>query len=42
MLRPVAAQTPGVQAWLLAKEDAALLLADFRAAAISRSTARRT
>jgi hypothetical protein len=28
MLRPVAAQTPGVQAWLLAKEDAAILLSD--------------
>jgi hypothetical protein len=28
MLRPVAAQTPGVQAWLLAKEDAALLVND--------------
>jgi hypothetical protein len=28
MLRPVAAQTPGVQAWLLAKEDAALLVSD--------------
>lgn len=28
MLRPVAAQTPGVQAWLMAKEDAALLLND--------------
>ncbi len=28
MLRPVAAQTPGVQAWLLAKEDASLLLND--------------
>jgi hypothetical protein len=27
MLRPIAAQTPGVQAWLLHKEDAALLLA---------------
>ncbi|MGD9722832.1 MAG: hypothetical protein AB7O59_15970 [Pirellulales bacterium] len=28
MLRPVSAQTPGVQAWLMAKEDASLLLAD--------------
>ncbi len=28
MLRPVSAETPGVQAWLLAKEDAALLLND--------------
>jgi len=28
MLRPVSAQTPGVQAWLLAKEDAAVLLND--------------
>jgi hypothetical protein len=28
MLHPVAAQTPGVQAWLLAKEDAALLVND--------------
>ena len=28
MLRPVAAQTPGVQAWLMAKEDASLLLND--------------
>ncbi|MEX2113785.1 MAG: hypothetical protein WD845_11405 [Pirellulales bacterium] len=28
MLRPVAAQTPGVMAWLMAKEDAALLLND--------------
>lgn len=30
MLRPVAAQTPGVQAWLMEKEDAAILLADLR------------
>ncbi len=30
MLKAVAAQTPGVQAWLLAKEDAALMLADLR------------
>ncbi|MBI3838481.1 MAG: hypothetical protein HY288_11180 [Planctomycetia bacterium] len=30
MLHPVTAQTPGVQAWLLAKEDAALLVADLR------------
>jgi hypothetical protein len=29
-LHPVAAQTQGVQAWLLAKEDAALLAADLR------------
>lgn len=29
-LRPVAAQTPGVQAWLMEKEDAAMLLADLR------------
>jgi hypothetical protein len=28
MLRPVAAQSPGVQAWLLAKEDASLLVND--------------
>jgi hypothetical protein len=28
MLRPVSAQTPGVQAWLLAREDAAFLLND--------------
>jgi hypothetical protein len=28
VLRPVAAQSQGVQAWLLAKEDAALLVAD--------------
>jgi hypothetical protein len=30
MLHPVSAQTPGVQAWLLAKEDASLLAADLR------------
>jgi hypothetical protein len=30
MLHPVAAQTPGVQAWLLEREDAAMLLADLR------------
>jgi hypothetical protein len=30
MLKPVTAQTQGVQAWLLAKEDAALLTADLR------------
>lgn len=30
MLRPVTAQSQGVQAWLLAKEDAALLIADLR------------
>lgn len=30
MLRPVAVQSQGVQAWLLAKEDAALLIADLR------------
>ncbi len=30
MLHPVAVQTPGVQAWLVAKEDAALLAADLR------------
>ncbi len=30
MLRPVAVQTPGVQCWLLAREDAAMLLADLR------------
>jgi hypothetical protein len=30
MLRPVAVQTQGIQAWLLQKEDAALLLADLR------------
>ncbi|MBS0208639.1 MAG: hypothetical protein JSS27_06750 [Planctomycetes bacterium] len=30
MLRPVAVQAQGVQAWLLAKEDAAVLLADLR------------
>jgi hypothetical protein len=30
LLHPVATQTQGVQAWLLAKEDAALLLADLR------------
>ena len=30
MLHPVATQTQGVQAWLLAKEDAALLVADLR------------
>jgi hypothetical protein len=28
VLRPVGAQSPGVQAWLLAKEEAALLVAD--------------
>ena len=28
MLRPVSVQTPGVSAWLLAKEDAAMLLSD--------------
>ena len=30
ILHPVAVQTQGVQAWLLAKEDAALLVADLR------------
>jgi hypothetical protein len=30
MLHPVAAQTQGIQAWLLAKEDAALMVADLR------------
>jgi hypothetical protein len=30
LLRPVAAQAQGVQAWLLAKEDAALVVADMR------------
>lgn len=30
LLRPVTVQTPGVQAWLLAKEDAAVLLADLQ------------
>jgi hypothetical protein len=30
LLNPVATQTQGVQAWLLAKEDAALLLAELR------------
>ena len=30
MLRPVAAQSPGVQAWLLEREDAALLVAELR------------
>lgn len=30
LLNPVAAQTQGVQAWLLAKEDAAYLLSDLR------------
>jgi len=30
LLRPVAVQTPGVGAWLLAKEDAAVLVADLR------------
>ncbi len=30
MLRPVPVQTPGIQAWLLTKEDAAVLLADLR------------
>jgi hypothetical protein len=30
LLRPVKVQTPGVQAWLLAKEDAAVLLADLQ------------
>jgi hypothetical protein len=30
VLHPVAAQTQGIQAWLLAKEDAALLVADLR------------
>jgi len=29
-LRPVSVQTPGVSAWLLQKEDAAILLADLR------------
>ena len=29
-LRPVAVQTPGAEAWLMAKEDAAVLLADLR------------
>lgn len=30
MLKPVAVQTQGIQAWLVAKEDAALLLAELR------------
>ena len=30
LLRPVAVQTPGTGAWLLAREDAAILLADLR------------
>ena len=30
MMRAIAAQTPGVQAWVLQKEDAAMLLADLR------------
>jgi hypothetical protein len=30
MMQPVEVQTPGVQAWLMAKEDAALLLAGLR------------
>lgn len=30
LLHPVGVQTPGVQAWLLAKEDAAILLAELR------------
>ncbi len=30
LLRPVSVQTPGVSAWLLEKEDAAILLADLR------------
>lgn len=30
LLRPVSASTPGVQAWLLKKEDTAMLLADLR------------
>jgi hypothetical protein len=30
LLRPVAVQTPGVSAWLLEKEDAAVLLADLQ------------
>jgi hypothetical protein len=30
MLKPVSAQTQGIQAWLLAKEDAALLTAELR------------
>lgn len=30
VLRPVAVQTPGIEAWLLSKEDAAVLLADMR------------
>lgn len=30
MIRPVAVQSQGVQAWLMAKEDAALLIADLR------------
>jgi len=30
LLRPVATHTPGVQAWLLSREDAALVMADLR------------
>ncbi len=30
LLRPVAVKTPGVSAWLLAREDAAVLMADLR------------
>jgi hypothetical protein len=30
MLKPISVQTPGVQAWLLEKEDAAMLMAELR------------
>ena len=42
VLRAVATQSQGVQAWLMAKENAALLVADLRSAATFRNTAPRT
>ena len=41
-LRPIPAQTPGVSAWLLPKEDAAVLLARCNKEATIANTARRT
>ena len=41
-LRPIPAQTPGVSAWLMSKEDAAVLFGACNTAATIANTARRT
>ena len=41
MLHPVAVQTQGIQAWLVEKEDIALLLAELQSAPTSANTVRR-